>query len=194
VTKTRHIIIAEPSKILLNGLSKLFGSFGLRYHVTICENLESIYQIHLKKRCDVVIINPLLVQNNSRLFAATKARCGNVIWIALIYSHYEKLLLSMFDDNITIFDEPSEIDEKISGLINSENSNNNGLLPDILSQRETDVLIQLASGMSNKGIANKLHISINTVMTHRKNISQKTGIKTVSGLTIYAVVKKLINL
>ena len=177
MTKTRHIIIAEPSKILLNGLSKLFGSFGLRYHITISENLESIYQIHLKKRCDVVIINPLLVQNNSRLFAATKARCGNVIWIALIYAHYEKLLLSMFDDNITIFDEPSEIDEKISGLINSENSNNNGLLPDILSQRETDVLIQLASGMSNKEIANKLHISINTVMTHRKNISQKTGIK-----------------
>ena len=63
----------------------------------------------------------------------------------------------------------------------------------VLSERETDVLVHLASGKSNKEIADLLHISINTVITHRKNISQKTGIKTVSGLTIYAVVQKLID-
>ncbi len=48
--------------------------------------------------------------------------------------------------------------------------------------------------MANKLIADKLNISINTVITHRKNISQKTGIKSISGLTIYAVVKKLISI
>jgi DNA-binding CsgD family transcriptional regulator len=166
----------------------------LKYQVTTTDNLDSINQIHIKKKCNAVIINPSFVQNNNKLFVATKARCGNVIWIALIYAQYEKKILSLFDESISIFDDPSEIDEKISGLINSENFINNSQLPDILSERETDVLIQLASGKSNREIAEKLHISINTVMTHRKNISQKTGIKTVSGLTIYAVVKKIISL
>ena len=63
-----------------------------------------------------------------------------------------------------------------------------------LTERETEVLKLLATGKSNKDIADELNISINTVITHRKNISQKTGIKSVSGLTIYAVVQNLISL
>ncbi len=62
-----------------------------------------------------------------------------------------------------------------------------------LSERETEVLRLLASGMSTKEIAEELHISTNTVITHRKNLSAKTGIRSVSGLAIYAVVKKLIS-
>ena len=64
----------------------------------------------------------------------------------------------------------------------------------VLSDRETEVLQLLARGLSNKEIADKLNISINTAITHRKNIRQKTGIKTVSGLTIYAVTNKLVTL
>lgn len=63
-----------------------------------------------------------------------------------------------------------------------------------LSERETDVLKLLTSGNSNKEIADQLNISTHTVISHRKNISQKTGIKSVSGLTIYAVVKNIITL
>ena len=65
---------------------------------------------------------------------------------------------------------------------------------DTLTDREIDVLKLLAVGKSNKEIADSLNISINTVITHRKNISHKTGIKSVSGLTIYAVVQNLISL
>jgi len=61
-------------------------------------------------------------------------------------------------------------------------------------EREIDVLKLVATGLANKEIADKLNISIHTVITHRKNISQKIGIKSVSGLTIYAVVKKFISL
>jgi DNA-binding NarL/FixJ family response regulator len=52
----------------------------------------------------------------------------------------------------------------------------------------------LAKGLTNKEIADKLNISTNTVITHRKNLSQKTGIKSVSGLTIFAVVQKLVSI
>ena len=65
---------------------------------------------------------------------------------------------------------------------------------DALSERERDVLIQVVNGLSNKEIADKLFISIHTVMTHRKNITRKLNIHSTAGLTIYAIVNKLINI
>lgn len=63
-----------------------------------------------------------------------------------------------------------------------------------LSDREKEILVCVASGMINKEIADKLSISINTVITHRKNITRKTGIKTVPGLTVYAILNNLIDI
>lgn len=62
-----------------------------------------------------------------------------------------------------------------------------------LSVREIDVLQQIVRGITNKEIADKLNISLNTVLSHRKNITSKLGIKTVSGLTYYAIMNRLIS-
>jgi len=62
-----------------------------------------------------------------------------------------------------------------------------------LSQRETNVLKQVALGKTNKEIADTLFLSPHTVITHRKNITRKLGIYTVSGLTVYALINNLIN-
>lgn len=56
-----------------------------------------------------------------------------------------------------------------------------------ISQREIDVLRLVALGYLNKEIADKLNISLNTVLSHRKNITSKLGIKTVSGLIFYCI-------
>ena len=56
-----------------------------------------------------------------------------------------------------------------------------------ISQRELDVLKLVAQGYINKEIADKLNISLNTVLSHRKNITAKLGIKTVSGLIFYCI-------
>ena len=56
-----------------------------------------------------------------------------------------------------------------------------------LSAREIEVLILITKGFTNKEIADKLNISLTTVISHRKNITEKLGIKSVPGLTIYAV-------
>lgn len=62
-----------------------------------------------------------------------------------------------------------------------------------LSERERDVLVLVARGMTNKEIASELNISPYTVISHRKNIVHKTGIRSVAGLTVYAVLNKLID-
>lgn len=66
--------------------------------------------------------------------------------------------------------------------------------PAALSVREKEVLACAVKGMTNKQIADTLYISLNTVLTHRKNISRKLNIHSISGLTIYAIVNKLVNL
>ena len=63
-----------------------------------------------------------------------------------------------------------------------------------LSEREKNVVVCVAKGMSNKEIADKLCLSINTVTTHRRNIARKLSIHTSAGITIYAIVNKLVAL
>lgn len=62
-----------------------------------------------------------------------------------------------------------------------------------LSVREIEVLKLVAVGLTNKQIADQLFISMHTVITHRKNINRKLGIKTVSGLTVYALINGMIS-
>ena len=62
-----------------------------------------------------------------------------------------------------------------------------------LTDRECDVLKQIALGKANKDIADILNISVHTVISHRKNITEKLGIKSISGLTVYAIINKLID-
>lgn len=94
-----------------------------------------------------------------------------------IYTHWKSCKLQ---------DKLKEIlDENRKGL---KKNNDKGL-----SLREEEVLKEVARGMTNKEIADRLNISMNTVMSHRKNITSKLNIKTVSGLTFYALINGLIT-
>lgn len=63
-----------------------------------------------------------------------------------------------------------------------------------LSEREKEIVVCVAKGMSNKEIADALFLSVNTVTTHRRNIARKLQIHSPAGITIYAIVNKLVTL
>ncbi|HCY73461.1 MAG TPA: DNA-binding response regulator, partial [Rikenellaceae bacterium] len=65
--------------------------------------------------------------------------------------------------------------------------------PGELSAREKEILVKVAQGKLNKEIADELNLSVYTVMTHRKNITKKTGIRTVAGLVVYAMLNNLLD-
>ncbi len=71
---------------------------------------------------------------------------------------------------------------------------NNGFDSKDLTERERQTLAAIARGMSNKEIAESLQISTHTVVSYRKNIIRKTGVKTAPGLTLYAFINKLVTL
>ena len=66
--------------------------------------------------------------------------------------------------------------------------------PETLSQREKEIVSCVAKGLTNKEIAEVLFLSVHTVATHRRNISSKLQIHTPAGLTIYAIINKLVKL
>lgn len=82
--------------------------------------------------------------------------------------------------------------EKIRGLIQSREDEEEQ--ESALSPREKTILREVSMGQTNKQIADRLFLSTHTVMSHRKNISAKLGIKSVSGLTIYAIVNNIITI
>ena len=125
---------------------------------------------------------------NNQLSATLYDIYNNEEWLAL---HAE------VEDNIFIpaikyledKSRQSDVSAKISSMIGK---NQEGA--DALGEREKDVIVALVQGMSNKEIAEHLCISVNTVITHRRNIARKLQIHSPAGLTIYAIVNNLIDI
>ena len=115
--------------------------------------------------------------------------------IALVTSFVDASLLSKYDESISIFDDLETLSKKIAGLLLDMSSEEDEVdSQDALSQREKEIVICVVKGMTNKEIAEKLFLSIHTVITHRRNISKKLQIHSAAGLTIYAIVNKLVTL
>ena len=92
----------------------------------------------------------------------------------------------MVEDNIFV--------PAVKKLKNTNTQGHNTSTADIqLSDREKDIAVCVAKGLSNKEIANKLFLSINTVTTHRRNIAKKLNIHSPAGITIYCIVNKLVT-
>ncbi len=187
-----NIAFLEPSDIIYEGLSNLLLKTESHYYIYKVNSLDEL-DIHCtKESIDIVVINPVLLFNRINDFSRLKKSFNQINWIGLVYSYFDNEIISKFDDVINITDSTEIISKKISRTI--EKCSCQDPSQEELSERETEILIQLVKGLSNKEIADRLNISIHTVISHRKNIIEKTGIKSLSGLTIYAISKKIIPL
>jgi|WetSurMetagenome_2_1015567.scaffolds.fasta_scaffold43165_2 regulator of cell morphogenesis and NO signaling len=103
-----------------------------------------------------------------------------------LYTHY-RMEESLFLPAVHLLEE-KKMDEETTTDDSDED------YTDILSDREKDIIIGVVKGLTNKEIADNLFISLNTVTTHRRNIARKLNIHSSAGLTIYAIVNKLIDI
>jgi len=96
--------------------------------------------------------------------------------------------------SILLMEDKESIIQKIQNLLahHKQSDSENHFMK--LSPRETTIVRHISMGLTNRQIAEKLFLSAHTVMTHRKNISAKLGIKSVSGLTVYAIVNNIITI
>lgn len=109
-------------------------------------------------------------------------------WLAL-HANVEEAIFIPAIQELEKTHTTSEPVANLSSLIG--NTSDNG---ETLSDREKDIVVGVVQGLTNKEIAAKLFIAPNTVITHRRNIARKLQIHSIAGLTIYAIVNKLLNL
>ena len=184
-----NIGIIEPSPIVIEGIESLLLKLPLRINIILIRDFEDMTSKNSLRNLDFLIINPTQLFNRTRQVKMFRFENPRIKWFGIVYAVFDKETLSNFDEIISIDDTRDTILRKIQKHIkNNDDKNSNSL-----SDRESDVLKEIVRGHSNKEIADVLNISIHTVMSHRKNIMQKTGIKSQAGLTVYALTNNILS-
>ena len=187
----KRIVIIEPYAMIAQGLRLMIDDIkGYEVSAIIADShyIERIAPSHP----DIIIVNPSLLDIKKRgEWDEIVQRLPNTHFAALVYQYVEPEVLRHFKATIEISDSREKIAVKLRQLLEvgeqpTESSE--------LSDREKEILIAVAKGLTNKSIAEQYHLSIHTVITHRKNLTRKTGIKSVSGLTVYAILNNLIDI
>lgn len=189
--KTYKILLIEPSEIVASGISALINKSSEFSLTTILPNLS--YYTNRHYTFDIVIINPAVIDYNERfdIRSIFYSEENETTIVALTYASYDENVLRQYDESIGIYDSAARIFQKLHNAIRENKENRSDLYE--LSTRERDILIAVAKGKTNKEIADEFNISIYTVISHRRNISRKLGISSISGLTVYAIMNKLID-
>lgn len=190
-----RVAIAESSVIVRGGLTAAFKRLSAikiqPIEVLSKEALQDCLRMQLP---DMLVVNPTFGDYFD--VARFKEEMGDrkIRLIALVTSFVDQSLLSKYDESISIFDDLDTLSRKLSGLLEVEDEVEVVDGQDVLSQREREIVVCVVKGMTNKEIAESLYLSIHTVITHRRNISKKLQIHSSAGLTIYAIVNKLITI
>lgn len=188
------ILIVEPAEVVAAGIAVVLQE-PTRFNVLDpIDNIDDAdIQIGISKP-DVVIVNPTM--QGAHTLVEGHAQAEGCVFIALCYQYVPQLSLRCYDAVIDVTDSRATVVEKVLGATSKSASKSATDRVDEgyeLTKRETAVLVLVAKGLMNKEIADKLNVSVHTVITHRKNIMHKTGIKSVAGLTIYAMLHNLID-
>ncbi len=189
---SNRVIICEASEIISIGLAEIIDGMAQFDVVARLDSPEHLSEKIVATDANLLIIDPALLGFYNREFLSQLSKeHPQLIIIALVTSCLDHSMLTPYHGVIEINDTRSKIISKMNEFAQSETTKN---ADDVeLSKRETDVLVAVAKGMMNKEIADQMNISIHTVISHRKNITRKTGIKSVSGLTVYALLNNLID-
>lgn len=186
------IAVAESSVIVRSGLVSVLKRLPDMevevVEVTSKDGIRHCMEMHTPQ---ILIVNPQL-EGWFDVDAFRQCYKQDVKLVSLLCSMVDSSQLKGYDERVTLFDDMASLEKKITELLNIADEEESD--QDALSQREKEIVGCIVRGMTNKEIAEKLFISVHTVMTHRKNITRKLQIHSAAGLTIYAIVNKLVEL
>ncbi len=185
------ILVAEPSYLIRKGILTILNELKAVTKVEEASNLDELQEALENTAPHILLVNTTLsdLPNGDRIIKK---------------HHSETEVMAIFntplpnpenEKAISIFDSKAVLLNKLHDQVKKSQKSVTQLdTSDELTDREKDVLQKVALGKTNKEVAKELFISTHTVISHRKNITRKLGIKTVSGLTVYAILNQLIKL
>ena len=190
----KKIVVIEKSKIIREGLTTLLYAHELCSKVVCLEDFGEWNLLMKNTVPDLVIISPEAMYEGKDKIRSKYKLGEEVLFVGLVYQYYnQKEMANLFNEVIFITDSEDVIANKfrnLSSQTNDQSSSSN----DKLTDREKDVLKLLLMGLANKEVADQLSISPHTVVSHRKNIIEKTGIKSLSGLAVYAILNNIADM
>ena len=187
-----QILVIHPSEIIRNGLIEAFEGFQ-HMETSMLQNSDLKLNTLIQKQ-DIRIL----------LIDATSVLAGNIIsqtkktlpfkTIGIYYPADWPQRAGAFDKEINTNMPIDKIRESVRDLLDKQIPDDSAVTESHrLTNREQEVMKLLAMGHSHKEIGRILHISVHTVISHRKNITLKLGIKSVSGLAVYAIISGFID-
>ena len=185
--KRISVAIVEPSPIILEGVASIVShSSSLRVAGAVA-TLGELQTIMRNTEVDVVVAAVGLSRDIEGV-----AELQSLPIIGMQSAIVDAAMLRRFTAVATLYTLEEELHRMIIDAADMPTEHNYAESHE-LSERERDVLVLVARGLTNKEIASELNISPHTVISHRKNIVHKTGIRSVAGLTVYAVLNKFID-
>ena len=190
MARRNHIVIADPSTIIREGMVAMLAKLdGGKIDVAEVNDIDNLTEQLIILKPDILIVNPIYMGAFSLSQIKNEADAPNLKTIALVGQNIPQLLLKNFDATINLNDNLDAIKNVVTTLISEKTT------PKLeLSNREKEIVVQIVKGLTGKQMADKLCLSTHTIMTHRRNIASKLQIHSSAGLTIYAIVNKLVDI
>ena len=185
-----HIFIAEPAPIIRSGIISVLKEIP---NIDIAEvtDMSTLLGKIQRYSPDILIINPSYLGLFALGSGRSKILGADIKIVALQGAILDESIIMQYDEVISIYSSVELIKEKLMGVMPNGSSE---VERQELSVREKEIVVCIAKGLTNKQIASQLCLSTHTVMSHRRNITSKLEIHSSSGLTIYAIVNKLVEL
>lgn len=189
-----YVIVADSSAIIRNGMIAVLKRLpNFNTQTTEIVSMDALHHAMRMHDIDILIINPTFEGGfNLNDFKATYPQTS-IKMTALLSNLTDPNTLKGYDATINLYDGLEQISMTFAQLMKIEEEENDSE-QEALSQREKEIVCYVVKGLTNKEIAEKLFLSIHTVITHRRNISRKLQIHSPAGLTIYAIVNKLVDI
>lgn len=184
-----NVAILTSSPIIETAIVAYISRLPIDVNIDIVPIEDSVKRI-LKIEPSILITEPMALSIDQIRILREELSTRLQI-VAIYHTALPPHLIKAYDITLSIYESSDVITETLSSIISNRDEEENLKK---LSEREKDVLIGIAKGLSNKEIAQELNVSVNTIMTHRRNIVSKLQIHSPAGLTIYAIVSKLVRI
>ena len=189
----KTVVIIEKNYLMQAGLESVITELPRLVLLKVFSGDEpNMARLVAKQKPDVLILNPLCIETPVTSFLNQLKKDINPLIFAVLDDRAPDSLKSPFSCRLLYSDNKQQIQNKIRTRCGLDNVAHERA--QILSAREITVLKHVVLGLTNQEIADKLFLSVHTVTTHRKNINKKLGIKTVSGLMVYALMNQLVSM
>ena len=190
-----HITIAESSAIVRLGLElQLKYLPGFRIRLSEVTSPDGLAEGLRRNKPDVLIVNPAIPGAAGLQHLKEECGCPNVKCCALLLHPEDPALLRTYDAQVSLFDDAGSLRQLLEQLMAEKRAAEEDDDSQTLSSREKEIVVCVVKGMTNREIADRLYLSTHTVITHRRNIARKLQVHSASGLTVYAIANKLIEL